>query len=70
MFGKVMAISGGVLIGGGVGLYLRENQLYRSKKKQCEQLEQELRELVHIRKEKESLLQQLTDVSMSSNEEK
>ncbi len=61
MFGKVMAISGGVFIGGGLGLYLRENQLYRRKKKQCNKLEQELTELTHIRKEKEGLLQQFNE---------
>ncbi len=65
MLGKVMAISGGVFIGGGLGLYLRENQLYRRNKKQANKLEQELAELTHIRKEKERLLQQLDKNTIS-----
>ncbi len=67
MFGKVMAISGGVFIGGGLGLYLRENQLYTRKKKQCNKLEQELTELTLIRKEKESLLQQFNESTARTN---
>lgn len=63
MFGKVMAISTGVFIGGGLGMYLRENQLYRRNKKQADKLEQDLADITRIRKEKESLLKQLSEQS-------
>ena len=59
MLGKVLAISSGVLIGGGVGMYLRENHLYKKKKEQCDILEEDLRELKQIRIEKEKLLEEL-----------
>ena len=59
MLGKVLAISSGVLVGGGVGMYLRENYLYKRKKEQCDILEEDLRELKRIRIEKEKLLEEL-----------
>lgn len=64
MFGKVMAISTGVFLGGGIGLYLRETYFYRRKKEQCQRLEEKLKELRGIRKHKERLLEDYTQISM------
>lgn len=55
-FGRVVAISCGVFLGGGIGFYLRENYSVRTKKEQHEQLEEEWKTLVEMRKEKEKLL--------------
>lgn len=55
-FGKVMAISVGVFVGGGIGFYLRETYFFRMKKEKCAKLEEELKELVHVRKSKEEAL--------------
>ena len=56
MFGKAMAISVGVVVGGGLGFYLKETYFLRMKEKKCAQLEGELQELVRSRKIKEELL--------------
>ena len=57
IFGKAMAISVGVVVGGGLGFYLKETYFLRMKEKRCAELEVELQELVRTRKSKEELLQ-------------
>ena len=59
-FGKVMAISIGVFGGGGIGFYLRETYFFRVRRKKCAELEEELKELVYIRKAKEDALRSRT----------
>ena len=55
MFGKAMTINVGVVVGGGLGFYLKETYFLCVKKK-CAELEAELQELVRTRKIKEELL--------------
>ena len=55
-FGRVMAISIGVLGGGGLWFYYRETYWTRKKLLRCEELERELLALRETRREKESLL--------------
>ena len=57
IFGKAMAISVGVVVGGGLGFYLKETYFLRMKEKRCAELEVKLQELIRIRKRKEELLQ-------------
>ena len=56
IFGKAMAISVGVVVGGGLGFYLKETYFLRVKEKRCAELEGELQELARTRKSKEELL--------------
>ena len=51
-FGRVMAISCGVFLGGGIGFYLRENYSIKAKKEEHQKLEEEWKALVKIRNEK------------------
>lgn len=53
ILGRVVMISGGVFLGGGIGFYLKETYYVRIKKERCHKLRQELKELSDIRKEKE-----------------
>lgn len=57
IFGKAMAISVGVVVGGGLGFYLKETYFLQMNEKRCAELEVELQELVRTRKRKEELLQ-------------
>ena len=61
--GKVIAISIGVFGGGGFGFYLRETYYFRVKQEKCAKLEEELKELVHVRKAKEDALNSRTSRS-------
>lgn len=56
MLGKVMAISCGVFIGGGLGFYLKETYYVRLKKDRFYQLQDEWKALSDIRKAKEQQL--------------
>ena len=56
MLGKVVAISGGVFAGGGLGFYLKETYYLRLKREERSRLEEEWMELVRARKDKEQLL--------------
>ena len=64
MFGKVVVISCGVFLGGGVGFYLKETYYVRQKKDRCYQLQEEWKELSDIRKAKE---QQLNSIKQHGN---
>lgn len=56
MLGKVMAISCGVFLGGGLGFYLKETYYVRLKKDRCYQLQEEWKVLSDNRKAKEEKL--------------
>ena len=64
MLGKVMAISCGVFLGGGLGFYLKETYYARLKKDRCYQLQEELKVLSDIRKAKE---EQLNSIKQQGN---
>ena len=55
-FGRVMAISIGVLGGGGLGFYYRETYWTQKKLAECEELERELIMLRETRRMKEQQL--------------
>lgn len=56
LLGKVVIISCGVFIGGGIGFYLKETYYVKLKRDRCYQLQEELKGLSNIRKEKEKQL--------------
>ena len=55
-FGRVAAISTGVLAGGGIGFYWRETYMLKARKEKIAALEAQLNILKKNRKEKECLL--------------
>lgn len=57
MLRRVLFISSGVFVGGGAGFYFKENYYLRMREKKRAELEEELRELVEIRRKKEHQLQ-------------
>lgn len=56
VFGKSMAITIGVLIGGGFGFYWRETSWLNISEGKKDELEEQLKRLIKLRKEKENLL--------------
>ena len=59
LFARAMAISFGILAGGGVGFYYRETYHAAAVENKCDKAEARLRELVMIRKSKEKRLEEL-----------
>ena len=57
--GKVLAISIGVLGGGGLGFYYKEKYWARRKEREREKLEEELSGLIKERKTKEKMVEQM-----------
>ena len=56
LLGKVMIITCGVFLGGGIGFYLKETYYVRQRKDKCYELQEELKVLSNVRKEKEKQL--------------
>ncbi len=54
--GRVIAISAGVFIGGGVGFYLRETYYVKKMEERAERMETKLNELTKQRRKMEKLL--------------
>lgn len=59
LFARAMAISFGILGGGGIGFYYQETYHAAAVEKKCDKMEEQLQELVRIRKGKEARLQEL-----------
>lgn len=57
VFGRAVAITVGVLVGGGVGFYLRETFVYEIQQRKKKELQKELEKLSVSRSEKERLLE-------------
>ena len=58
MLAKVMVISCGVFLGGGLGFYLKETYFVKMKKDRCAELQEQWKDLSDIRKAKEKQLKQ------------
>ena len=57
VIGKTLAISIGVLAGGGLGFYWRETYMLKTSQEKKSRLEEQLNLLMKSRKEKEKMLQ-------------
>jgi hypothetical protein len=67
VLGKVVAISCGVFLGGGLGFYLKETYYVRLKKDRCHQLQEEWKVLSDNRKAKEEKLNSIKQQANNIN---
>lgn len=67
ILGKVVFISCGAFLGGGVGFYLKETYYVRMKKDKCTELQKQWKDLSDIRKAKEKQLSSIKQQDITVN---